>query len=464
MFDLFGLFRKTKATPHKTAVKLGVEVLEDRTVPTLLGKQLFPLNNAWNQKIVSAPVAANSAAVMNHIVSVYGDGQLRADFGENNLAHAPLYGIPYNVVHGNTTPKISVVLDNYKSESDPIPAPIPLNAVLEGDNRDGPVFGLDARGDSHLIVYDVDKNIAYEFFGASRPNENADGKWHAKQQTVWNMNTNPTRPIGWTSADAAGLSILAGLARPDEALPVSQGGQGVIKHAIRVTLQNDLILNKFVYPASHVANPGNTDASILVPMGGRFRLKASVDLSQMPPQSRILAQAMKDYGLIVADNGSNFFFSGASDAVNANNKITLTWENDDIQDDVVGIKSLKYSDFELVDLTPRITGFSVTHARAGMGFSILGQNFSGSGGRLTVYFGNVRTTAILYVNDNRIVVFVPAGITGKVTIRVQSGRTVTPFVAENVQGTIFGYGISELSSLSFFTIDTALPAFGHRGG
>src|SRR5262249_9407685 len=162
------------------------------------------------------------------------------------------------------------------------------------------------------------------------------------------------RTIGWTSADAAGLSILAGLARPDEGLPTSQGGQGVITHAIRVTLQNNLILDQFIYPASHVANSG-TNAAAQVPMGARFRLKPNVDISQLNPQSKIIAQAMKDYGLIVADNGSNFFFSGASDAVDANNNDTITWNDNDIQDTVHGLKSLLYGDFELVDLTPTVT-------------------------------------------------------------------------------------------------------------
>src|SRR5207248_8370747 len=143
------------------------------------------------------------------------------------------YGIPYNVVHGNSTPMTTVVIDSYADESDIQPAPVPAGAVLEGDYRDGPMSGLANRGDSHLLVYDVDNNVAYEFYAASRPGENSDGRWHAAQETVWDMKTNNFRTRGWTSADAAGLSVLAGLARPDEALPVSQGGQGVINHAIR---------------------------------------------------------------------------------------------------------------------------------------------------------------------------------------------------------------------------------------
>src|SRR6185295_9962868 len=119
----------------------------------------------------------------------------------------------------------------------------------------------------------------------------------------------------------------AGLVRPDEGLPVAQGGLGAIHHAIRFTLTNSVILNQYIYPASHIANPGNTSPSIQPPMGARFRLKASTDISALLPQSKIIAQAMKDYGLILADNGSNFFFSGASFSPNTNNAFALTWND-----------------------------------------------------------------------------------------------------------------------------------------
>src|ERR1700730_10177578 len=110
--------------------------------------------------------------------------------------------------------------------------------------------------------------------------------WHADQESIWKLNTNTFRTLGWTSADAAGLAILPGLVRPDEALPVSQGGQGVINHAIRFTLQNSLILDQSLSPASHAANPGNNNPAVEPPMGARFRLKASVDISQLDPESR----------------------------------------------------------------------------------------------------------------------------------------------------------------------------------
>jgi len=436
---------------------LSVELLEDRTVPALLGQELFPADNPWNQNIADAPVAANSTAIINNIITHYGDGALHPDFGQDSNTSAVLYGIPYNVVHGDTTPMTSIVIDAYVDESDAFAAPIPSSVVLEGDYQNGPRAGVNNRGDSHLIIYDVDNNIAYEFYRASRPSENADGKWHADQGTVWDMNTNTFRTLGYTSADAAGLSILAGLVRPDEGLPVDQGGQGVIDHAIRVTLQNSVILDQFIYPASHTANPGNTNASILPPMGIRLRLKDSVDISQLNPESQIIAQAMKDYGLIVADNGSNFFFSGASASVNASNQQILTWDDDDIQDSVFGLKSLNFSDFEVVDLTPKVTDLSVHTGSAGTSVTVIGQNFSGAAGHLQILFGNTPATSITVLDDGHVLAVAPNGA-GTVDVRVQSGIT-TGANADNYKSPVFGYGTSAIVTGDKFTFgSTSNPA------
>jgi Calx-beta domain/IPT/TIG domain len=424
------------------------ELLEDRVLPSLLGQQLFPSNNPWNQQITSAPVASNSTAIINNIVSLYGDGKLHPDFGQDTQTNNPLYGIPYNIVHGNTQQRVHVVIDEYADESDLQDAPIPANAVIEGDNQNGPVVGLANRGDSHLIVYDVDNNVAYEFYQASRPSENSDGNWHAAQESVWDMKTNTFRTLGWTSADAAGLAILPGLVRPDEALPVSDGGQGVINHAIRFTLKNNIILDQYLFPASHVAN-SNTNASIDPPMGARFRLKSSVDISQLNPESKIIAQAMKDYGMIVADNGSNFFFTGASYSVDANNGFSLTWNDNDIQDSTHGLKSLPFDDFEVVDLTPKVTGLSQTSGPAGSTVTIVGQNFSGAAGHLQVQFGSTLATGVTVIDDAHVQAVVPSG-TGTVDVRVQSGVS-GPANSQNVENTIFGYGISAVSSSDKFT-------------
>src|SRR5579864_1259951 len=423
--------------------------LEERCLPSLLGQQLFPSDNPWNQKITSAPVASNSSAIINNIVSLYGDGRLHPDFGQDTRTSNPLYGIPYNVVHGNTQAKVHVVIGAYASESDLQDAPVPANAVLEGDNQNGPVAGLNNRGDSHLIVYDVDNNIAYEFYNASRPSENSDGQWHAAQESVWDMKTDTFRTIGWTSADAAGLAILPGLVRPDEGLPVSQGGQGVINHAIRFTLQNNIILDQFLYPASHVADPGNTNAAIEPPMGARFRLKAGVDISLLNPESKIIAQAMKDYGMIVADNGSNFFFSGASYSVDTSNGFGLTWNDSDIQDTTHGLKSLTYTDFEVVDLTPQVTGLSQSSGPAGTTVTITGQNFTGAAVRLQVLFGSTLATGVTIIDDSHVQAVAPTG-SGTVDVRVQSGINEGTD-SSNIKSPIFGYGVSAVSTSDRFT-------------
>jgi hypothetical protein len=424
--------------------------MESRTLLSLLGNRLFPADNPWNQRITDAPAAVNSTAVINNIVSLNGsNGRLHPDFGQDTRDGNPLYGIPYNVVHGNSQPKVHVVIDAYAGESDLQDAPVPAGAVLEGDQQNGPTVGVDARGDSHLIVYDVDNNVAYEFYRASRPSENTDGRWHADQESVWDMKTITFGTLGWTSADAAGLAILPGLVRPDEALPVSQGGQGVINHAIRFTLQNNVILNQFLYPASHTANSGNNNAAVQPPMGARFRLKAGVDISTLNPQSKVIAQAMKDYGMIVADNGSDFFFSGASDSVDASNGLALTWNDNDIQDSSHGLKSLHFSDFEVVDLSPRVTGLSGASGAVGTTITVVGQNFSGAAGHLQVLFGSIAATNVVVVDDAHLTATVPAG-SGTVDVRVQSGVT-TASNSRNVTNPVFGYGTSATSTADRFT-------------
>ncbi len=441
-----------EASPRTKRRALTFQTLEDRMLLTLAGNQLFPSDNPWNQNISASPVAANSSAIINNIISVAGkNGQLHPDFSQDTNSATELYGIPYNIVHGNTTPKVSVVIDSYPDESDIQPIPIPANAVIEGDQQNGPTVGLANRGDSHLIVYDQDNNIAYELFGASRPSENSDNNWHALQESVWNMSQNSFRPQDWTSADAAGLPILSGLVRPDEGLPVTQGGQGVINHAIRFTLQNKIILDQFIYPASHVANPGNTNPAIEPPMGTRFRLKASVDISKLAPESQIIAQAMKTYGLILADNGSNFFFSGSSESIQPDGSV-LTWNDNDIQSTINGLKSLNYGQFEVVDTTPVVSGLSSTTGSAGSTITISGTNFGGAAGHLQVFFGSTAATNVTVVNDSHVTATIPAG-SGTVDVRVQSGVT-TGADSENIKSPIFGYGTSTTSAADRFTYTT----------
>jgi hypothetical protein len=438
-----------------------LEQLESRDVPTLLGQQLFPSDNPMNQNIANAPVAANSAAIISHIGTSI---KVHPDLGYDSPLNgaAPIYGIPYNVVHGNSVTKVNVIIDGYPSQSDELPVPIPANAVIEGDyqngpNLNGPGYNSGERGDSHLIIWDEDNNMAYELFGASRPSDtsNMTGQWEALQETVWNMNTDTFRELGETSADAAGLSILAGLLRPDEALPTTQGGQGAIDHALRFTLPGNDINPQYIYPASHEISV-SSQSSDLLPLGARLRLANTPQIdsliASMGPEAQVVATAMQQYGLILADDGSPMFITGASAAVDANNDISLTWDISDI----LGLESLTASDFQVVNLTPSVTGLSESAGASGDTITITGQNFSGAAGHLSVFFGTTAATSVTFVSDSEITTVVPNG-TGTVNVTVQSGVDETDTLSSNpdanVTAPIFGYGSSATSSADRFTYD-----------
>ncbi len=455
-----------------------VERLEERLALSLLGQQLFPADNAFNQNISAAPVAANSAAVIANIgASIH----IHPDWGDDNPANgnAPLYGIPVNIVHADKLTAVSVIIDNYPDESDIVPVPIPPNAVIEGDYQNGPNnsgggYKTNQRGDSHLIIYDEDHKLAYELYGVSRPNDptlfpddngneavKTDTAWHAAQETVWNMTTNEYRALGATSADAAGLSILAGLARPDEGRTVAQGGQGVITHALRLTLPSSVINPQYIYPASHIVN--DLQASNKVPFGARLRLAnnsaVNMLIQNMPAESQIVARAMQQYGLIVADIGSAMYVTGASSTTDNVDSPTFkqVWDTSDIFASN-GLKVLTAADFEVVDLTPRVTGLSASSAAPGSTITILGQNFSGAGGRLNVFFGGtqVNQTAITVVSDSQIRVVIPPGGSGTVDVVVQSGVVESGSnTSANATNPIYGYGKSTTSAADHFTFIAA---------
>jgi len=427
----------------------------------LLGQNLFPSNNPWNQDISSAPVATNSASIIS---AIGGTTKIHPDWGTDSPADgtSPLYGIPYNVVHGNSTAKVSVIIDNYPGESDIIPAPIPTNAVIEGDyengpNPGGPGYNTGQRGDSHLLIWDEDNNIGYEFYGAARPGDtnlidessHTDGLWHAAQETVWNYNTNDFRPLGYTSADAAGLSILAGLARPDEGIPVSQGGQGAINHALRMTLPKNIVSDQYIYPASHIVSATGT-----LPFGSRLRLRnnSTVNslIASMGPQSQIVAHAMQHYGLILADIGSSMYVTGTSAAINTTNGISLVWDMDDILD---GLRQLAASNFDVVNLAPAVTNLSPSSAATGDPLTINGYNFSGTAGHLFVFFGSTPASTPNVLGDSQISVVVPAG-SGTVNVTVQSGLyepDTDDGPGANVNEPIFGYGVSATNAADQYT-------------
>jgi hypothetical protein len=456
--------------------RLTLEDLEDRTLPTLLGQQLFPSNYPWNQNISAAPVASNSAAVIAHIGPSIG---IHPDWGTDSASNgsAPLYGIPYNVVHGDSTPLVNVVIDNYPGESDIVPVPIPANAVIEGDYQNGPNpngagYNPGQRGDSHLIIWDEDNDIAYELYGVSRPSDptlfpntngvelpHTDGLWHAAQETVWYMSTDQFRTLGETSADAAGLSILAGLVRPDEGLPVSQGGQGAIDHALRFTLPEGDVSSQYIYPASHMVDA--SDAATALPLGSRLRLMNTpaidAEIDAMGPEAQIIATAMQQYGLVLADIGSAMYVTGSSAAVNASNDISLTWD----MNDVLGLEALTASDFQVINLTPIVTGLSESSGAAGTTITITGQNFSGAAGHLSVFFGTLAASTVTFVDDAQLTAVVPAG-SGTVNVTVQSGVNETDTISDspsaNVNAPIFGYGTSATDSSDLFTFSAVLPA------
>jgi hypothetical protein len=449
---------------------------------SILGQQLYPSDYPWNQNISNAPVVTNSAAIIAHIG---GGTHFHPDWGTDSPANgnSPLYGIPYNVVHGNSTAKINVTIDNYPDESDIVHVPIPTNAVIEGDYQGGPNpygggYNNNQRGDSHLIVWDEDNNIGYELFGTTRPGDtnlfpntagnelpHTDGQWHAAQETLWHFNTNDFRLLGETSADAAGLSILAGLARPDEGLPVSQGGQGAINHAMRMTLPGDNVNPQYIYPASHMVSETNYVNN--VPLGARLRLQSTPAIntliSNMPPESQIVARAMQQYGLIVADIGSALFVTGASGSVNATNGLSLTWNSNDIFAGN-GLEELRASNFDVVNLAPIVTGLSATNGSPGNTVTITGQNFSGAAGNLSVFFGAIAAGPVSVLSDSNISVTIPSG-SGAANVTVQSGTNETDTVSDNpdanVNAPIFGYGISAVTAADKFTFLAPAPTIQH---
>jgi hypothetical protein len=245
---------------------------------------VFPADNVWNQRVDQLPVDPNSS---RYIAAIGLDVPVHPDFG-TVYAGAP-NGIPYVVV-SNHTRRVPVHF-RYASESDRGPYPIPKNAPIEGGRR--------STGDRHVIVVDRGTCTDYELFDA-HPHSGG-SYWTAGSGAIFKLRSDHLRPAGWTSADAAGLPILPGLARYDEV------ARGVINHALRFTAP--CTAPRYVYPARHEASTCSQLGA--PPMGLRLRLKASVDISHLPYQARVVAQALKTYGLMLADNGSPWYISGA---------------------------------------------------------------------------------------------------------------------------------------------------------
>jgi len=280
------------------------------TQPGGLPCPVFPANNIWNRNISALPTSVRSNAYINNIGV---DANVHADFGSGLWDGGPI-GIPFVVVPGSQ-PFVPINFTEYGDQSDPGPYPVPTNAPVEG----GPTAG----GDRHVLVIDSGNCTLYEMF-SSYPQR--DGSWNAGSGAVFNLNSNALRPATWTSADAAGLPIYPGLVTYDEV------ASGAIHHAIRFTVPETQ--EAFIWPARHQA-VDTTDLN-MPPMGLRVRLKASVNISGYAPQIRVILQAMKDYGMFVADNGSPWYISGAPDP---------RWDNDLLHT----MDPLQGSDFEAVD-------------------------------------------------------------------------------------------------------------------
>jgi hypothetical protein len=272
---------------------------------------VFPASNPWNQRVDRLPVAANSDAIIR---SIGPDETMHADFGSGLWEGGPI-GIPLTVVREAQAK--SRVTFQYASESDKGPYPIPMNVAIEG--------GRQSDGDRHALIVDRDTCKLYELF-ALHPAAN--GGWRAGSGAIFDLRSNKLRPAGWTSADAAGLPILPGLARYEDV------AKGRIDHALRFTVSDSR--RAYVWPARHFASD-NTDPS-LPPMGMRFRLKRGYPIASFPRQARIVLQALKEYGMIVADNGSDWYVSGAPHP---------KWSNDELHT----LHRVPGSAFEVVDGT-----------------------------------------------------------------------------------------------------------------
>jgi len=276
------------------------------TAPRLPGAPkcpLFPASSVWNKRVDKLPVASDSQAVIS---SIGLDTGLHPDFGTVWDGHPN--GIPYTIANKQTK-RFRVSFD-YASESDKGPYPIPANVKIE------------AGSDHHALIVERDSCRLYELYALQKTSSG----WHAGSGAIWNLRSNKLRPAGWTSADAAGLSMLPGLARYDEV------ARGHIDHALRFTVENTR--RAYIYPARHLASD-QSDPN-LPPMGLRVRLRAGFDTSGYPRQVRVILTALKRYGMIVADNGSNWYISGAPDC---------RW-NDDALHAIGGVTG---ANFEVVD-------------------------------------------------------------------------------------------------------------------
>jgi hypothetical protein len=305
----------------------------------------FASSSLWNSDISNAPVDVNSSNLINYIGAKV---TLHPDFGSGTYAGQSI-GIPYQVVPGSQA-KVTLKLGAYGDESDPGPMPIPSDALIEG-------YPAPGNGDRHVLVLDKDGCWLYELYNSFALKR---GNWSADSSAIWDLTIDPQRPYGWTSADAAGLPIFAGLARYDEV------AAGAINHALRFTVP--VTRRAFTPPATHWAS--SVDDANAPPMGMRLRLKASFDSSAFSPSNQVILTALKKYGMILADNGSGIYISGAPDNL---------WNNDDLSH----LKTIAASNFEVVAMgqvytnsnlpdgaAPTISSFTADHTSVARGKAV----------------------------------------------------------------------------------------------
>jgi hypothetical protein len=294
-------------TPIETATVASVETTIPSTPsengPAIASCLVFPANNIWNARVDSLRAHPLSDAWID---SIGRDEGVHMDFGSGEWDGGPI-GIPFNIMSGSSVTKYTVEF-YYPDESDALPYPIPDNPLMEYSS------------DHHILLVDTEDCTLYEIYDASFDG----GNWSGGSGAIWDLNSNALRPESWTSADAAGLPILPGLVRYEEIVA------GEIKHAIRFTAEGTA---GYIWPARHQTSDPEDG---IPPMGARFRLNADYDISGFPQEMQVILQAMKDYGIILADNGSNWYVSGTPDE---------RWDNDMLHllDELTG------NDFEAVD-------------------------------------------------------------------------------------------------------------------
>ena len=303
------------AGPHEPSVNHLPIIYGRPASPILAGCPILPSDNIWNTPVDDAPIHPNSDT---YIATIGATSGVHMDLGSGVWppgSNSPI-GIPFIIVEGSQ-PKVPISF-YYPNESEPGPYPIPSNAPIEG--------GPDATGDRHVLVLDKDNCLLYEVYDAHPQNGGA--SWAAGSGAIYDLRSNALRPDGWTSADAAGLPILPGLVRYDEV------ASGEIRHALRFTVPQTQ--RAYVWPARHFAS--DLTGTEYPPMGLRVRLRPDFDLSGFSPEAQVILQALKTYGMILADNGSEWYISGAPDE---------RWDNDMLHelDVVVG------SDFQVVDVS-----------------------------------------------------------------------------------------------------------------